>query len=128
MSDYARYDILFHEGGIYSDTDVEVIKSFDDILTQGAFMGYEIDGVCKSHSNESQNGIISIQVNPVIGLVFPNNLQICREILDYYSTQRFILKDGSYNLETVVIKTTRILRNHGLKDICGIHQVEDIAI
>lgn len=31
VSDYARFDILYHEGGIYFDTDVEVIKSFDDI-------------------------------------------------------------------------------------------------
>lgn len=41
VSDYARYKILYEQGGIYFDTDVEVLKSFDDILANGAFMGCE---------------------------------------------------------------------------------------
>ena len=31
VSDYARFDVLYRHGGVYFDTDVEVIKSFDDI-------------------------------------------------------------------------------------------------
>ena len=41
VSDYARFYILYHHGGIYFDTDVEVIKSIDDIIERGAFMGCE---------------------------------------------------------------------------------------
>ena len=41
VSDYARFYILYHYGGIYFDTDVEVIKPIDDILEKGAFMGCE---------------------------------------------------------------------------------------
>ena len=41
VSDYARFDILYKYGGLYFDTDVEVIKSFDSILARGAFMGQE---------------------------------------------------------------------------------------
>ena len=48
VSDYARFDILYQHGGIYFDTDVEVIKSFDDVLEHGAFMGCEIDGSSRS--------------------------------------------------------------------------------
>ncbi|MDE6612292.1 MAG: glycosyl transferase, partial [Muribaculaceae bacterium] len=42
VSDYARFKILYDHGGLYFDTDVEVIKPFDDILERGAFMGFEL--------------------------------------------------------------------------------------
>jgi mannosyltransferase OCH1-like enzyme len=41
VSDYLRILILYNEGGIYLDTDVEVIKSFDNLLNCSCFMGYE---------------------------------------------------------------------------------------
>lgn len=41
VSDYARMWILYHYGGIYFDTDVEVIKPFNDIIQRGNFMGFE---------------------------------------------------------------------------------------
>jgi len=41
VSDYARVDILYHEGGIYFDTDVEVIASFDELLVWDLFCGFE---------------------------------------------------------------------------------------
>ena len=41
VSDYARFKILYDEGGIYFDTDVEVIKPMDDIIAAGPFMGCE---------------------------------------------------------------------------------------
>ncbi len=39
VSDYARFDVLYRHGGLYFDTDVEVIKSFDDILNSGFIYG-----------------------------------------------------------------------------------------
>ena len=44
VSDYARFWILEKFGGLYFDTDVEVIKSMEDIIAEGAFLGAEIDG------------------------------------------------------------------------------------
>lgn len=41
VPDYARLDILYQYGGIYMDTDVEVVKSLDDMLYQQAFCGVE---------------------------------------------------------------------------------------
>ena len=41
VSDYARFWILYHHGGIYFDTDVKVIKKFDNLLKYDAFMGFE---------------------------------------------------------------------------------------
>lgn len=43
VSDYARFWVLQKYGGLYFDTDVEVIKSFDDILENEAFAGFETD-------------------------------------------------------------------------------------
>lgn len=41
VPDYARLDILYRHGGIYMDTDVEVIKNLDPLLNQEAFCGVE---------------------------------------------------------------------------------------
>ena len=41
VPDYARLDILYHHGGIYMDTDVELIRELDDLLYQEAFCGVE---------------------------------------------------------------------------------------
>lgn len=41
VSDYLRLYILFNEGGIYFDTDIEVLKSLDPLLDRDMFIGYE---------------------------------------------------------------------------------------
>lgn len=43
LSDYVRLKVVCENGGIYFDTDVEVIKPFDDLLTYEAFYGFEND-------------------------------------------------------------------------------------
>lgn len=123
VSDYARFDILYNEGGIYFDTDVEVIRSFEDILAKGPFMGCEIDG-CENKQKE----VYTILINPGIGLGALPHMPIYGEILEYYKRQNFILADGSFNLETIVRRVTKILISHGLKDIKGIQDIAEIKI
>jgi len=41
VSDYIRFYILYHHGGIYLDTDVEVLKPFDDLLLQDFIAGWD---------------------------------------------------------------------------------------
>ena len=43
LSDYVRLKVVCENGGIYFDTDVEVIKSFDELLNYEAFYGFEND-------------------------------------------------------------------------------------
>ena len=38
VSDFARLKILYDEGGIYLDTDIEVVQNFDEFLRHGAFI------------------------------------------------------------------------------------------
>ncbi len=55
VSDYARFWILYHHGGLYFDTDVEVIKPFDDILSRGGFMGQEAGANSGSGKGRDRN-------------------------------------------------------------------------
>ena len=129
VSDYARFDVLFHEGGIYFDTDVEVIRSFDDILANGAFMGCEIDGADSSDAERSFVPDSNREsVNPGLGIAAAPGLRLYKEILDYYATQRFFNEDKTFNSETVVAKTTRILQEHGLKNIKDIQKIDGVVI
>lgn len=41
LSDYARLKIVYENGGVYLDTDVELVKPLDELLSQGAYMGFE---------------------------------------------------------------------------------------
>lgn len=121
VSDYARFDVLYQQGGIYFDTDVEVIKSFDDILKIGSYMGCEVDG------NNDENRV-SILINPGLGMAAPKGLKLYKEILDYYDKQNFLDFNGNINTTTVVTRTTAILLKRGLKNSSKIQKVEGITI
>lgn len=117
VSDFARFDILYQHGGVYFDTDVEVIKSFKDILEHGPFMGCEIDG-----------GELGIQVAPGLGIAANHGERIYKEIIDKYIADRFYNEDGTMNTEAVVKKTTKVLIEHGLKNISEVQEVSGITI
>ncbi len=111
VSDFARFWILYKYGGIYFDTDVQVIHNMDHIISKGPFMGFEQpDEDMKSGKTKPEYA-----VNPGIGLgVSPNN-SIYKELLDHYAQLHFINKDGSFNQVTIVAHTTNILVKKGLK-------------
>ena len=45
LSDYVRLDVVNEHGGIYFDTDVELVKSLDELLEYDAFYGFEKDNI-----------------------------------------------------------------------------------
>ncbi len=104
VSDYARFKILYENGGIYFDTDVELIKQIDDIIEKGPFMGFESDN----------------NVAPGLGLY--------KEIIGFYETIHFIDDKGNLNLKTIVQYTTEILSKYGLKNNNEIQFMEGIYI
>ncbi len=116
VSDYARFDILYHHGGIYFDTDVEVIKPLDDILARGAFAGVE------------STGQPSYALAAGLGLASPAASPVYREILDSYEASSFLNADGSMNLTTVVERVSGIFRRRGLTDSSEIQEVAGIAV
>lgn len=45
VSDYVRVKVLYENGGVYLDTDMEIIKNLDPLLDAELFLGYENDSV-----------------------------------------------------------------------------------
>lgn len=113
VSDYVRFKILYKHGGVYFDTDVEVVKSFDDILDKGNFMG------CERRWDT---------VAPGLGMATSPGLDIIKEIIDDYEQSHFIKEDGTYDLTTIVERTTKILKRNGLTDTSKIQTVKGINI
>ena len=117
VSDYARFWILYHHGGIYFDTDVQVIRSMDEIIARGPFMGREagayIKNICEAEvvGKGSDTGL---GVAPGLGLGVNPGLGLYKEFLDLYAGLRFRNEDGSLNMKTIVSYTTEILLGHGL--------------
>ena len=116
VSDYARFKILYEYGGLYFDTDVEVIKPFDDILEKGGFMGREM---------EARKGGL---VNPGVGMGVEKGHRIYEAVLKKYAGLCFLNPDGSYNLKTVVSYTTEELSNFGLQCTDEIQNLNGIYI
>ncbi len=91
VSDYARFWILYHYGGIYFDVDVELLKPIDDIIAQGAFMGLE-------NMKGSKHGDI-VAVNAGLGLAVNSGHTLYKKVLDCYEHKHFT----SWNEPTTVI-------------------------
>ena len=89
VTDYVRLKVLYEYGGIYMDTDVEVLKSLDELLKYPAFSGFE-------GPNRIPTGTMGAEKNNRwIGL-----------LLDYYNDRHFVLEDGSMDLTTNVTSIT----------------------
>ncbi|MCM1140868.1 MAG: glycosyl transferase [Muribaculum sp.] len=109
VSDYARFWILYNWGGLYFDTDVEVIRPLDDIIARGPFMGCE-------RSADAAESALRMGVAPGLGLGVNPGQGLYDEILKYYAKLDFLNPDGTPNTsDTVVTITSRILCKHGLK-------------
>lgn len=118
VSDYVRFKIMYEHGGLYFDTDVEVIRSFDEILENGSFMGCEQPDFKKG-----------MRVNGGLGFAAEPGLDVIREIVEHYENSSFYNEDGSVNLQmTIVERVTNILKQHGLKESMDIQHVAGLTI
>lgn len=115
VSDYARFWILYRYGGIYFDTDVEVIRPIYDIIARGNFMGFETD------PNYMNSGA---SVNPGLGLGVSPGLGLVKKMLDCYEGKHFVCEANVRNQITVVDICTKVLMESGLQNVVGIQKVE----
>ena len=119
VSDYARFVILYQYGGIYFDTDVEVVKSMDDVISKGPFMGFERD------PDFWGGGYVA----PGLGLAVNPKMDIIHQLMNKYQDLHFLLPDGSYNIgQTIVHYTTQVLSNCGLQQKKGVQELNGISI
>lgn len=102
VPDYARLDIVYEYGGIYLDTDVEMLRSFDELLEQDGFMGFENTG----------DGEYFVNCGHGFGAV-PHH-EVIRTARDLYDTISFLNADGTPNLLASPHFTTQTLREFGL--------------
>lgn len=125
VSDYARCKILNQFGGVYFDTDVELIGSIDEILKSGQFLGVERSKYCH---HQSTDGKKELCINPGLGMGFRANNELLKRVIDVYEHSDFYLPNGELNLTTIVRHFTNILLEEGLKDTGEIEEVMGIKI
>lgn len=99
VSDVARLDIIYHNGGIYLDTDVELISSLDSVLQNNCFLAREDK--------------YSIGTGLGFGAEIQNKFIL--ENLQEYKNKHFINSDGTLNQILCVDVTTNLLATHGFK-------------
>ena len=98
VSDVARLYVLVKYGGIYMDTDVEVLRPLDDLLKYEAVSGFE-------SVNRIPTGLMaSVAEQPLFA-----------ELLHEYDDIHFLKEDGQYDTTTNVIRITNTCLKYGLQ-------------
>jgi len=98
VTDVVRLYALYHEGGIYMDTDVEVLKTLDPFLHHHAFSGFEDDRNIPTGIMASEQGG-----------------KWAKDNLDYYVDKHFVKEDGTLDMTTNVTTITNYMLPHGLE-------------
>lgn len=98
VTDYVRLYALYHVGGVYMDTDVEVLKRFDELLYLPAFSGFESD-------SNIPTGMMASEKNG----------KWVEELLNYYNNRHFLRSDGSCDLTTNTQTISETMKREGFK-------------
>ncbi|MCM1115059.1 MAG: glycosyl transferase [Clostridium sp.] len=97
-SDVARLIVVYENGGLYFDTDVEVVRNFDDLLDNKAFLGFEnTEYVASGLGFGSEAGV-----------------EFFKEHIDAYKDEVFIKDDGTFNMLGCPRVATKLLVEKGL--------------
>ena len=115
VSDYARFWVLYKYGGVYFDTDVEVIRPMEDVLEKGPFMGFEL--------LEEK-----IALNPGLGMAAEQEMALYKIILDRYEEMSFLLDNGNLNPYTMIPMVTDLLKERGLQGNGTIEHIAGISL
>lgn len=111
VSDVARIHVLYEFGGIYFDTDVEVVKNFSELLKgYGAVLGTEDE-------------------RKTIGtgfMAFVPKHEICSKMLDYYKSNRFA-EQGRIMSNTQILACL-VRENYGIEPLENIQKFNDVVI
>lgn len=113
VTDYVRLYALYSEGGIYMDTDVEVLKPYDDLLQLTAFTGYEG----------------SKRMPPVTGTMASEaNGEWVKEQLEAYADAHFVKPDGTLDLTTNTVRISTIMKSNGFVQDGKYHVYKDLHV
>lgn len=111
-ADFIRLYSVYSEGGIYLDSDVEVLKNFDDLLMQKSFIGLETGGDFDPAVFGAEAGCLWIG-----------------ESLKYYDGRQFIKADGTLDTCPLPIIVGQIFRdNFGIPPLAGDHPEAEVKV
>lgn len=109
-SDFARFDIIANYGGIYFDTDVELLKPIPvEVLNHNAFTGFESAG----------------KVAPGLVLAAVPKFPLIIEILEEYKAMKFYKNEEH---KTVNIVVTDLLNRHKKLEVDKFQIIDDLAL
>ena len=111
VSDYVRLKALTEMGGVYMDTDVEVIRPLDPYLNHRAFAGFE-------HPERVQTGLLACEKD------FP----LFREFMAYYDTASFLREDGIPDVTTNVEILTGLCLQRGMVCNDRLQEIEGLTL
>ena len=113
VSDYARLYALYLEGGIYLDTDVEVLKSFDPLMHLSGFIGFE-----GTKHHPVGTGTIACM---------PKGEWVTEQILAY-KYAHFIKPDGSFDMMTNPVRISSIMSDNGFVQNGAMQTYKDMIV
>lgn len=113
VTDYVRLYALYTEGGIYMDTDVEVLKPYDDLLSLPAFTGYE--------GSKFMPPVTGTMASEAKG-------EWVKEQLDSYQNAHFVKPDESLDLTTNTQRISAIMRENGFEQDGKYHVYKDLHV
>ena len=112
LTDYVRLDVVYQQGGIYLDTDVELIRGLDSLRENKCYMGMEQIG----------------KVNTGLGFGAEAHHPFLLKNMQVYENANFVQKDGSFKPPTCVSITTKLLEADGLEKVDKIQSVKGVTI
>lgn len=116
VTDYVRLDVIYQYGGIYFDTDVEIVRNLDDLLYNKAFVGMEnVTG--KEYSIATGLGFGAGKGNLII-----------KDWRDEYKNLSFIQEDGTVDLLTTPARTSEYMRKRGFRQENAIQTIDGMVI
>lgn len=116
VSDVARLEVVCSEGGIYLDTDVELIRNIEDLLDLDSYMGQQT--VANNH----------VYVNSGLGFGAQKDNPIIKEMIADYSELPFINSDGTYNTLSCPARNSQILYKRGYIDSSTTQIIDGMTI
>lgn len=117
VSDYARLYIIYHHGGVYLDTDVEVLKSFDDLVEKGGILSFE------NTSNKADGKT----VNTGIGFAAEAGNEVVKKLMVDYHRVHFE-KNGRLNDTPCPVRNTKVLKKLGLRTDGTMQQIGGLTV
>jgi hypothetical protein len=102
-SDYARIDVVYNNGGVYFDNDVELLANIDELLCYDSFCGL-------SYSSGNNTG-----VGFGAGFGSIRCSKMLNEMLDVYNNYTFIKEDGNFDLRNCDYYQGIVLKKYGFE-------------